>query len=204
MKKYLLFANNNKLLNFKYSNLLSLLLNPQDIIVTFNHCLPKNILFPHLSKDQKIYHFSRQSFNRAIPYSGLHIIDEIKDRFDKLFLWPHPSTIGNKENSEKANKYIKEKTSLDINKISHMTGNYGHQINKDARQFLKERYNNNSNLSTGLIAYCYIRQIKEEQDQIILIGFDHTMNLDKHNKLGEIEYFRKEEEEGRCHLIQLH
>ena len=203
MQKYLLFANNNKLLNFQYSNLLSLLLNPQDIIVTFNHCLPKNILFPHLSKDQKIYHFSRQSFNRAIPYSGVHIIDEIQDRFDKLYLWPHPENIGNQENSEKANKYLKEKTTLDLSKIQHMTGNHNHQLTQQARQFLKKRYNNITNMSTGMIAYIYIHQIKEEQDQIILIGFDHTMNVNKHNQLGEIEYFRKEKEQNRCTIIEL-
>lgn len=203
MKKYLLLANNQKLLNFSYWELLNVLLNPQDIIVTFNHCLPKNYLFPLLHQDQKIYHFSRQSFNREVPYSGLHIIDEIQDRFDKLYLWPHPETIGNKENSEKANNYIKEHTSLDTSKVSHMAGNHGHKLSKEARQFLRERYNNVSNMSTGMIAYVYLHQIKQPEDQIVLIGFDHTMNLEKHNKLGEIEYFRIQEKENKCIMISL-
>ena len=204
MKKYILFANNNKLLNFKYSNLLSLLLNPQDIIITFNHCLPKNIIFPHLPKYQKIYHFSRQSFNREVPYSGLHIIDEIQDRFDKLFLWPHPTTITEKEEKkEKINNYLKEKTTLDLNKIQHMNGNHSHTLTQQGRQFLRERYNNKTNMSTGMMGYIYIRQIKSPEDKIILIGYEHTMNKEKHNFLGEAEYFLKEKEQGNCHMIEL-
>lgn len=202
MKKYILFANNNKLLNFRYSNLLSLLLNPQDIIVTFNHCLPKNIIFPHLSKNQKIYHFSRQSFNREVPYSGLHIIDEIQDKFDRLFLWPHPSTI-DKDKKEKINQYIKEKTNINIEKLEHMPGNHNHPLSKQARQFLKERYNNKTNISTGMMGYLYVRQIKNPDDQIILIGYEHEMNKEKHNFLGEAEYFRKEAEQGNYHPVHL-
>lgn len=203
MKRYILFANNNIFKHFRYWDLIQTLINPQDIIVTFNHCLPKNYLFPLLHKDQKIYHFSRQSFNREVPYSGLHIIDQIQDRFDKLYLWPHPDTLKNRENGKKTLEYLKEKTSLDISKISHMTGNHNHQLNKQARQFLRERYNNVTNMSTGMIAYVYINQIKQPEDQIILIGFSHSMNTDKHNYLGEIEYFRIQEEENKCIMIPL-
>lgn len=203
MKKYILFANNAKLLTFNGWSLIAALVNPQDIIVTFNHCLPKNLLFPLLNKDQKIYHFSRQSFNREVPYSGLHTIDKIQDRFDKLFLWPHPNVLNKKEHDQTTLKYLKEKTSLDISKISHMTGNHNHQLSRETRQFLRERYNNVTNMSTGLMAYIYLNQIKQSEDQMILIGFDHTMHQEKHNQLGEIEYFRLEAENNKCIMIPL-
>ena len=200
--KYLLFANNKDLINFKYSYILLSFLNPEDIIVTFNHCLPLNTILNKINH-QNIYHFSRQSFNRQIPYSGLDIVDNNKNKFTKIFLWPHPESIGNKENTKKVREYLKSHISLQVSDICHMPGFGRHQLTEETKKFLAGCYTGNTNLSTGLVGYLYIHQIKKPEDEIYLIGYSHSMNIDKHNWEGERDFFTQEQEKGRCRMIPL-
>lgn len=195
--KYLIFANNNK---FCYHNILLNFLNITDTIITLNHCLPLDAILSSFNH-YNIYHFSRRSFNKTIPYSGLHIIDKNKSKFKKIFLYPHPESIHNKSQKQKTFNYIINKTSFNISDFSHMSDFGKNPITKEARQFLSECYNKSVNLSMGLIAYLYIKQIKEDNDQIFLIGFTHSMNNNKHNAMGERDYFAHEKEKGICQII---
>jgi hypothetical protein len=198
--KYILFANNTDLKD----NIVDYIsINNDDIFVTFNHAWPINNLKIFNDFSNKIYHFSRRSFNKKIPYSGLQIIDKIKYKFDKIFLYPHPETIGSKQDKQKILNYINTKTSFSISDFCHMPGFNKNKITKEARLFLSERYNKITNLSMGLISYLFIKQTKIESDQIYLINFTHTMNINKHNAEGEKDFFIQEKGSGLCQMIEL-
>jgi hypothetical protein len=195
---YFLIANNNVLLKEPFYKI-----EDNDIIVTFNHGRP---LFETnlLQKENKtIYHFCRRSFNKKIPYSGINQINSIKDKINKIFLYPHPESIGNKKQKEKIYNYITNNTNINISEISHMQ-NFGKNENtKRARQFLRERHNKISNMSMGLIGYLYIHQTKKEQDSVYIVGFSHQMNTNKHNPEGEKDFFDSEVEKGLCQRLIL-
>jgi hypothetical protein len=200
--KYLIFANNTNLIKSDGNNSILNSLNKEDIIVTLNHCLPLQTILYNI-EHKNIYHFSRRSFNKKIPYSGLQIIDKIKHKFNKIFLYPHPEAIGSKQNKKKALNYINTETSFSISDFCHMPGFNKNQITKEARFFLSERYNKITNLSMGLISYLFIKQTKRESDQIYLINFTHTMNINKHNAEGEKDFFTQEKGSGLCQMIEL-
>lgn len=200
--KYLLFANNNDLIHFKHKYILLNFLNPEDIIVTFNHCVPMDCIIKTIDH-KNIYHFSRRSFNMTPPYSGLHYIDDNKHLFKKIFLWPHPDSLGDDPDKQPIREYIKEKTSLQPNEIHHMPGFGNHILTKHAKDFLSTRYNNVINLSMGLIGYLYIQQTKRPEDEIFLIGFTHHMHSEKHNAPAERDFFIIEKEKGLCRMIPL-
>jgi hypothetical protein len=200
--KYFIFANNNDLNNFTQQDLLLSFVDQDDIIITMNHCLPLNILLNNFYHNN-IYHFCRQSFNRKIPYSGLHIIDTNKQKFSKIFMYPHPESIKDQNQKNTVITYIKDKTSFNISDFYHMPGYGKHPITKQTRQFLSERYNKITNMSIGLVVYLYVNQIKNSDDKIYLIGFTHKMNTSKHNPLGEADFFLREKENNSCRMIQL-
>lgn len=195
--KYFLIANNSSIpTNFTSK------IQKEDIVVTFNHGWP---LFETdlLDENRTIYHFCRRSFNKKIPYSGINKIDNIKDKIDKLFLYPHPDSIGNKKQKEKIYDYLTNNTNTKISETHHMH-NFGKNTNtKETRKFLKQRHNNVSNMSMGLIGYLYIHQIKKEEEGVYIVGFDHQMNKNKHNPQGEKDFFDLEVEKGSCQRLIL-
>lgn len=199
--KYLIFANNSDLNNLTQQNLLDFI-DENDIVITLNHCLPLKIILNNIHNNN-IYHFCRQSFNKKIPYSGLHIIDTNKIKFNKIFLYPHPESIRDKKQKNTVITYINNKTSFKISDFSHMPGYGKHPITQETRQFLSQRYNKVTNCSMGLIAYLYIKQIKNTDDNIFLIGFTHSMNKNKHNWEGERDFFLQEKEKKLCQMIEL-
>lgn len=200
--KYVIFANNTKLKEYRQIDVIAKFIHKEDIIVTCNHCLPMNYLLEH-TECKTIWHFSRCAFNTKIPYSGINLIDANKKVFERIYCWPHPDVIADKENKEKVLKYLEEQTSFVTSDFSHMKGFAAHQITKDAKKFLGSRYTKNTNLSTGLSAYLYIKQIKDDADKIYTVGFEHKMNLEKHNWEAERDYFRIEKEKGICTPIDL-
>jgi len=200
--KYVIFANNKKLKEYKQIDVIGKFIHEEDIIVTCNHCLPMDYLLDK-TECKRIYHFSRCAFNTKIPYSGLPIINANKKIFTRIYCWPHPDVISNKENKKKAMDYIKSETSFVTSDFSHMRGFGTHQTTIDAKEFMKKRYNKNDNLSTGLVAYLYIKQNKSDDDMIYTVGFEHQMNKDKHNWEGERDYFQMEKEKGICRAIDL-
>ena len=131
---YYLIANNINITNDIFDKIPKI--TDEDIIVTFNHCWPINNL--SIDNYKNIYHFSRRSFNRSIPYSGLKIINEIKDKFRKIFLYPHPESVGGKHKNSVLD-YIKSNTVLDTSEICHMPGFGKHNLTKEARKFLSAR-----------------------------------------------------------------
>jgi hypothetical protein len=207
--KYFIFANNKDLEKYNPTNLLNFIY-PEDIIITLNHGLPHSTIFknaPNIQIDrlnkQSMYHFSRRSFNRKVPYSGIKVIDPLKSKFKKIFLYPHPESIGDINTRAKITNFISEETSFSIEEISHMSGFSSGHHSKRARKFLSSKYNKTTNLSMGLIAYLYIHQIKNATDNIILVGFTHEMNKNKHNANGEKDFFNKECEDNLCRMISL-
>lgn len=195
--KYFIFANNKKL-----NNDLDIPISPDDIIVTMNHgLLLENILQKYTNIN--IYHFSRRSFNKTIPYSGLHIIDQNKHKFQKIFLYPHPLSIGDKKQKKEILQYIQNNTSFQPTDFCHMSGFGSNHNTIRTRRFLMDSYNNITNLSMGLVAYLYIHQIKKPSDEIYLVGFTHSMNRTKHNADGERDFFLNEKDIGLCQMISL-
>lgn len=195
--KYFLIANNSLLSKNFYSKI-----HEKDIVVAFNHGWP---LFETdlLEQNKIIYHFCRRSFNKKILYSGINKIDSIKDKINKLFLYPHPDSIGNNSQKEKVYSYITNNTNIKIAETHHMY-NFGKSINTiKTREFLTQRHNNVSNMSMGLIAYLYIHQIKKEEDSVYIVGFSHQMNATKHNPQGEKDFFDLEVEKGLCQRLIL-
>lgn len=194
---YFLTANNGSLSkDFCYR------VENNNIVITFNHGWP---LFETdlLEQNKIIYHFCRRSFNKKILYSGINKIDNIKDKINKLFLYPHPDSIGNKDQKEKIYNYIINNTNIKIAEIYHMH-DFGKSINTiQTREFLRQRHNNVSNMSMGLIAYLYIHQIKKEEDSVYIVGFSHQMNTTKHNPQGEKDFFDLEVEKGLCQRLIL-
>jgi len=194
MHNYIIVANNKNIKN----NFITNLSNP--IIITLNHAA---ILCENKIDNNIIYHFSRRSFNKKIPYSGLKNIEQIKSKLEKLFLYPHPESIGNKKQKQKVINYINHNTSINISNISHMSGFGKHQYTKEARYFLRNTGNNISNMSMGLISYLYIKQIKDKRDGVYIYGFTHQMNKNFHNPVGEKNFFNKEIEKGLCQRLEL-
>jgi hypothetical protein len=56
-------------------------------------------------------------------------------------------------------------------------------------------------MSMGLIGYLFIKQQKKQDDNIYLLGFTHQMNKNKHNALGEKEFFLQETDKNLCQMI---
>jgi hypothetical protein len=197
--KYILFANNTDLTDAVLDDIR---IDDNDIFVTFNHAWPVNNLKNFNNYPNKIYHFSRRSFNRKILYSGILIIDKIKEKFHKIFLYPHPDSLGSKQKKQEIKDFIKNNTTFDTKNFSHMI-NFGQSKNtKEARHFLSQRYNKITNLSIGLIGYLYLQQIKNINDEIILIGFTHKINKNKHNPQGEEDFFNDQREKKLCQIIK--
>jgi hypothetical protein len=198
--KYLLFANNLEITDDALNNIT---LNDNDILVTFNHAYSIEKLNIFKSNKNKIYHFSRRSFNRKILYSGILTIDLIKNRFNKIFLYPHPESIGSKQQKEKVLAFIKNNTTFNVGNFSHMRNFSSSHNVRETKKFLSQRYNKVSNLSMGLIGYLYLQQIKNKDDEIILVGFTHKMNKNKHNPQGEEEFFKEQKRKNLCQIIEL-
>lgn len=195
--KYFIFANNKDL-----SDTLDIPISADDIAVTMNHCLPlENILQKYTNINT--YHFSRRSFNKTIPYSGLHIIDQNRHKFQKIFLYPHPLSIGNKKQKKEILQYIQQNTSFKANDFYHMHGFASNENTIKTRQLLMSNYNKITNFSMGIVAYLYIHQIKQSGDEIYLVGFTHSMNRTKHNADGERDFFLNEKDMGLCQMIPL-
>jgi len=200
--KYVIFANNAKLKEYKQLDVIGKFIYKEDVIVTCNHCLPMNYVFDK-TECTTIWHISRCAFNTNIPYSGINIIDAHKKIFSRIYCWPHPDVISDQGNKKKTMDYLSQKTSFVTSDFSHMKGFSSHQTVKDVKAFLGARYNKNTNLSTGLAMYLYIKQNKDDDDKIYTVGFEHKMNLEKHNWEGERDYFKIEKEKGLCIPIDL-
>lgn len=198
--RYLLFANNNAINHYSSPDFLSL--QNDDILITMNHCAPIDFILK-LELQNAVYHFCRRSFNKKIPYSGLHVADKFQKRFSKIYLWPHPESIKNENEKNIAISYISQHTTLSINNIEHMSGNGSSDKTKNIKTFLSNKYNQVNNMSTGLIVYSYISQIKNNNDSVVLVGFTHTMNNTKHNPEAEKEFIINEKELGLCETIEL-
>ena len=84
-----------------------------------------------------------------------------------------------------------------------MPGFGQHNITQNTHNFLSQIHNKKSNMSMGLIVYCYLKQIKNLEDEIFLVGFTHHMNNNYHNNDGERDFFLKEQEAGLCKMIKL-
>ena len=63
------------------------------------------------------------------------------------------------------------------------------------------KYPRFKNMSTGLITYHYIKNIKHTDDRIVLVGFTSQVNKYFHSSSWESRFFRQEVEKGCCELI---
>lgn len=126
-------------------------------------------------------------------YANIKQLKQDQELFKKIYFHPYPSymsEISRRFYQKEINKYNFDDDKLgilDANKINIRT---------------KVGYPSDKNISTGMIAYEYFMSIKNNCDEIILVGFNSKISTKFHNSQWEKLYMLRQIYMNRCKFIQ--
>ena len=181
--KYYLLANN---IDIQDSHIDQIELK-DNILILFNYMIPMK--FDKIKTYSKKYLFCRiianvdKVSNIEAQYAGLGMGYDLIEYFQKIFLYPYPEDsrlYSNLQLNHTIFSSIDEKVA-DLKKIS--------------------RYPKYKNMSTGFIVYNYICDIKNINDEIILVGFNSDINKNYHHPNWEAKFFRDQVQKKKCRII---
>lgn len=187
--KYYILANNTQLTQ---ESIEKIDLDGDNILVLFNYLWPlrfKEIL----DYDNKIC-ISRKF---AIPqdtnerYANIDNISINRDLFKTIYLHPHPSHMQEPQKSQ-YQKYIDRYNFQNVGILDQDLTNIRSKIG----------YPLGKNISTGIIVYEYLRETKNSDDQIVLVGFDSNVSQKFHNAQWEKLYMLHQINLNQCSFIQ--
>lgn len=187
--EFYIFANNDNI-NYKPIHICGR--NP--ILVFFNDATP-------LTQSTKFDGYNKWIFFRATKikdkpgfvFKDLSILDRLS--FRKFFFIPDllDDNFNNIEYRKEAEKFISSANCIE---------NLRHLPKKFARaNTLDYISKQNINLSSGFIAYIYIKQ-KYPQSKITLVGFSSDVDTEKHNANFEKGFFISEILNNQCETIE--
>jgi hypothetical protein len=192
--KYVLVANNKKLTNEIVDQVK---LDPNDIVILFNYMWPFynfDILKNH---PNKIFIGRQRPIKPEtvnFPFAGIDLIKEHEDKFQKIIFHSHPKFLSDKNEHKKRFQDGIDLYNFDPKKIDYLEP-HSSQTRK------RIGYPKGKNMSTGIIAYDYCHQIKNKQDDILLLGFTSELARSFHNDSWEVNYFSKQIKENKCQAI---
>jgi hypothetical protein len=189
MVKYILIGNNQ---NIDENTIKKINIDDDDYIILFNHCFPlkfqkirehpnkivfirRNHLKSYWGINEVIENFN--IFNEIIPFSTNHKIDK------------HIKTL-----NDILDKRVPENKEKILSKVNFKSITFIQKILKN----LTPKYNKEKVPTSGFIAYQYFKNIKQNIDNIILVGFTLIYNnnicggSECHDGLYEIEYYKNE------------
>lgn len=192
--RYILVANNKKLNSDMLKKLE--LDSKNDILIFFNYMWPF-LTFEKLRNHPRKYYIGRQRPNKPetqhIPYAGIDIAKEHEDKFEKIIFHSHPDHMKVSEHQIILKKAI-DSFNFDPNKLDKLE-----PVSDGIRKAIG--YPKGKNMSSGIIAYEYIKRIKELHDDILLLGFTSELAKKFHNDDWEATYFRSQIKKNICKSI---
>jgi hypothetical protein len=192
--RYVLIANNKKL-NSDFINKIELDAK-NDILIFFNYMWPY-FTFEKLRNHPRKFYIGRQrpvkEETKHIPYAGIDLVKEHENEFEKIFFHTCPDHMKKSENYDMLKNAV-DSFNFDPNKLDCLEP-ISNGIRKDIG------YPKGKNMSSGIIAYEYIKRIKEPHDDILLVGFTSELAKKFHNDDWESNYFRSQIKRNICKSI---
>lgn len=187
--KYILIANND----YIEKEIESLEIEKDDVIVLFNYIKP--IKYKKIRDHSNLIAFSRKKSKIKNPlkdvYAGMESIRIYEKKFKKVIFHRPPD------------HYPEDIKKACLNAIEKF-GFLGSEkcLFIDDRELVKKCSDNKKSLSSGLIAYLYFSQIKNQEDKIFLVGFSSNLS-NFHDSKWEREFFQKEHQVENLFLLDL-
>lgn len=179
---YYLLANNNEIQNHHIEKIDY---DENNILILFNYRLPMK--FDKVRGHNNKYLVCRlrsdfQEQENSVVYAGMENIENDYGKFAKIFMCPYNINIA---------KPIEQMYNISIHHMEPLVDN------------LKTltRYPRFKNMSTGFMAYNYVKLIKNIDDSIVLVGFTSQINKHYHNPSWEAKFFREEVSNKSCEII---
>jgi hypothetical protein len=192
--KYILVAN-NKRLNDQLVNNANI--EKDDIIIVFNYMWPFFNFEAIRNHPNKIFIGRQRPIKPEtinLPFAGIDLVKEHEDKFQKIIFHSHPKFLSDKHEHKKRFQDGIDHYSFDPKKIDYLE-----PISNGNRKRIG--YPQGKNMSTGIITYDYVSQIKKNNDKIMLLGFTSELARSFHNDNWEVNYFRDQIKQNNCLAI---
>lgn len=196
--RYILVANNKNLTRHSISKLN---LKPDDIIILFNFMYPF-FMFPEIKHHPNKYFIGRKNGGdkkdnqgRLMEYAGMDLVKQNEEYFQKIIFHVCPNAmIGNLAKKCKASV---DSFNYNPDKLDCLE-----PFSNGIRQKIK--YPSGKNMSSGIIAYEWVKKIKHKEDKIVIVGFTSELAKKFHNEDWEYKFFQKEIRDKKCISIGCH
>jgi|TARA_B100001094_G_scaffold330609_1_gene396242 hypothetical protein len=195
--KYYIIANNTKITQ---QSINKLELDGENLLVLFNYLWP--LRFQEVLDYENKICISRKgtcrkhSNDRPNRYFNIVNIRGDQDLFKKIYFLPHPSQ------TSITNRGVLEREiaqhNFDKKKLGILDSNF---INPN-NHLLYPLIAGTISMSTGLQAYEYFKNTKNNNDDIILVGFDSNVSNSWHNSRWEKMYMLRQIYMDKCDFIQ--
>lgn len=189
--KYVLIANNKRL----NQNLINQAhIQPEDTLVLFNYMWPF-FNFDCIKEHPKKIFIGRQRPIKPetikFPYAGIDLVKQHENKFEKIIFHSHPKFLSDKHQHKQRFQNGIDYYNFNPKKIDYLEPvSYGNRK--------RIGYPEGKNMSTGIIAYDYISQIKKTNDTIMLLGFTSELARSFHNDNWEVNYFNHQIKTNKC------
>lgn len=192
--RHILIANNKKL---SQKTIDDIKLGDNDIVYLFNY------MKPFFDFDQIKYHKRKIYIGRQrpikeetvlMPYAGMDLVREHQDLFEKIIFHSCPCFLSDKHEHKQRFQH-----GIDVYKFDQAKLDCIEPYLTKLRS--KINYPSERNMSTGLIVYEYVKQIKDLHDDILLVGFTSELARTFHDDNWEAKYFRSEIKKNLCKAI---
>ncbi len=196
--KYYIIANNTQITQ---QSINKLELDGKNILVLFNYLWP--LRFQEILDLENKICISRKgtcykhSKDRPNKYFNIVQISKDQELFKKIYFLPHPSKLPIADRGVFSREI--ERYNFDKDKLGILDYNF---INPNNRLSYPYPSTKNLSMSTGLQAYEYFKNTKNNNDDIILVGFDSNVSNCWHNSRWEKLYMLRQIYMNRCKFIQ--
>jgi uncharacterized ubiquitin-like protein YukD len=192
--KYILVAN-NKRLNANLINKANI--EKDDVIIVFNYMWPFFNFDTIRDHPNKIFIGRQRPIKPEtinLPFAGIDLVKEHEDKFQKIIFHSHPKFLSDKNEHKQRFQNGIDYYNFNPDKIDYLE-----PVSHGNRKRIG--YPQGKNMSTGIIAYDYITQIKKNTDTILLLGFTSELARSFHNDNWEVNYFRDQIKKNKCLAI---
>lgn len=197
---YFLLANNR---DIKQSTVDKLPLNEKtDTLVLFNFLMPlkfdKVRDYPNkicISRKRPIQSRLESSYIKGMKeyYVNLGVIRKLQNLFTEIYVLPCPHNMAKSQKDFEDHLALYNFDATKIKCIDYNINYLNKKLNYDRRGIQSE-------VSTGIVVYEYLKNIKSTEDKIILVSFDSGVSK-FHDKDWETQYFTNEISNNFCYAI---
>lgn len=192
--KYILVAN-NKRLNTNLINKANIKKN--DVVIVFNYMWPFFNFDAIRDHPNKIFIGRQRPIKPEtinLPFAGIDLVKEHEDKFKKIIFHSHPKFLSDKNEHKQRFQNGIDYYNFNPDKIDYLE-----PVSQGNRNRIG--YPQGKNMSTGIIAYDYFQQIKNTNDDIVLLGFTSELARSFHNDNWEMQYLHGQIKKNKCQAI---